>query len=128
MTLRLTKEQALEVFEAPKPGRSKYGAKRVEAWGVKFDSKTECKRYGELRTLERMGEISDLRPHPVFELHAGNGAVVGPYTADSEYFERGAHIVEDVKSEGTATEREYKWKRRHFEAEYPHITFREVVR
>ena len=40
---------------------SKYKSKKIEVDGITFDSKKEAKRYGELKLLERVGEISDLQ-------------------------------------------------------------------
>lgn len=41
--------------------RSKYGAKKVEADGMIFDSKKEYKRWCELRILQKAGAITDLQ-------------------------------------------------------------------
>ena len=40
---------------------SKFGAKKVERDGHKFDSKHEAGRYTELKLLQRAGKITDLR-------------------------------------------------------------------
>ena len=40
--------------------KRKYGNKKIEIDGVKFDSKKEAKRYGYLQLLEVLGEIKDL--------------------------------------------------------------------
>ena len=43
--------------------KRKYGNKKVVSDdGYNFDSKAEASRWGELRLMERAGEISDLQP------------------------------------------------------------------
>jgi hypothetical protein len=44
---------------------SKFHAKRTQVDGIWFDSKAEAGRYGELKLLERAGEIEDFLP-PAF--------------------------------------------------------------
>lgn len=41
--------------------KQKYGAKKLECDGMTFDSKHECQRYQELKILQKIGEISNLR-------------------------------------------------------------------
>lgn len=48
--------------------KNKYGNKKVEYDGQKFDSKKECIRYAELKLLERSGHISDLQRQVKFVL------------------------------------------------------------
>ena len=48
--------------------RSKYHSKKTELDGYVFDSKAEAARWGELRFLERAGEISDLKRQVGFVL------------------------------------------------------------
>lgn len=48
--------------------RSKYGAKKTVVDGIKFDSKAESRRWQDLLTLQRAGEISDLMRQVPFEL------------------------------------------------------------
>lgn len=120
-------------IQTPKP-KSKYGAVRTTVDGIKFDSKKEAKRYGELKLLEKVGEIEDLKLQPRFRLLAASttgqvmeaaralagirDTLVGEYRADFSYldFKRG-RIVEDVKSPATRTAL-YKWKKRHTEIQY----------
>ncbi len=113
--------------------RNKFGAIVTLIAGVRFASKREARRYGELLMLQQAGHIQDLRPHPSFDLWAAGGpqamtrettyswdrrvlilfapVKIGRYTADSEYVivdypEIGAPgevIVEDVKSRPTLT-------------------------
>ena len=104
--------------------RSKYSNKITTVDGIKFRSKREAKRYGELKLLERAGEIKDLELQPAFTFLLPNGKLLraGPvgrprkYIADYRYKEKkksgGApvwrEVVEDCK--GMRTEL-YKWKR-----------------
>lgn len=48
--------------------RPKYGNKKFEADGEKFDSKKEYRRWCELKHLEQAGEISDLKRQFKFTL------------------------------------------------------------
>lgn len=48
--------------------KSKYGANRVEIDNVEFDSKRESERYLELKKLEKLGIIKELRLQVEFEL------------------------------------------------------------
>lgn len=48
--------------------RNKYGNKKVEADGYKFDSKLEERYYQKLKLDKRLGHIKDFELQPVFEL------------------------------------------------------------
>jgi hypothetical protein len=77
----------------------KYGARRTEVGGIKFDSAAEAKRYGELLVLKKAGEISPyIEVHPSYELKV-NGILICKYVADFLYLDRriGKWVVEDVK-------------------------------
>jgi dsDNA-binding SOS-regulon protein len=98
--------------------RSKYNAKRTVVDGITFASKKEAKRYGELKLLEKAGEIRDLELQPWYALMAiGSGEQVGSYVADFKYFDKRFKraVVEDVKGFRTPL---YKWKKKHVEAQY----------
>jgi hypothetical protein len=105
------------VAEQKRQRGNKFGAKRCELDGHKFDSQAERDRYAELKLEERAGEIHGLQVHPVFHLHAHGGGEIGKYEADFAYFRGNARVVEDVKSCPTKTAL-YRWKKRHMEAEY----------
>lgn len=105
--------------------RRKYGNKPVEMDGIKFASKKERNKYAELVILERGGLISDLKPHPKFELNALGGGKVGVYTADASYIENGCLVVLDIKSPSTAKETSYRMRFRHMQQQYG-ITIKEV--
>jgi len=114
--------------------RSKYHAIPRTIDGVRFASTREARRYGELRLLERAGQIWDLVLQPSFELHAPRlppptggplpwtfssaaeaFVVVGVYRADFVYATKAGTIVEDAKGVRTAL---YQWKKKHVEIEY----------
>jgi len=103
--------------------RHKYGARAVVVDGVRFPSQREANRYGELRLLERAGEIRDLTLQPRFELHAHLLSIVhkppvsiGAYLADFAYVTKdGTTVIEDCKGFRTPL---YRWKKKHVEAEY----------
>ena len=119
---------------------SKYGVKtdaigKLERTcdGILFASKSECRRYAELKLLEKAGKIEGLELQPKFALTtqlttgtvrgagqalAGKYPVIGHYVADFKYFCLEAPtgwIVEDVKGVKTAL---YRWKKKHVEAQY----------
>jgi len=78
---------------------SKYGAVPTEVDGIRFASKAEARRYGELKLLLAGGAIADLEVHPKAYQLVVNGVKIGRYTADFRYFdrERNRVTVEDVK-------------------------------
>lgn len=102
---------------------SKYRAKRVEVDGIRFDSRAEARRYGELRLLEAAGTISDLKLQVEYPIYL-KGQYICTYRADFVYFDRekGEWIIEDVKGVRTQV---YRLKRRLVEASYG-ITITEV--
>ena len=65
--------------------------------GIKFDSKHEARRYGELKMLERGKAIKGLQLQVTYPLIV-NGILVAKYRADFVYNDiSGAVIVEDAK-------------------------------
>ncbi len=101
------------------PVRSEGGKYRnvpVIVDGVRFASKKEARRYGELRLLERTGQIIDLRLQPRYPLKV-NGVKIGAIVPDFAYIENGEPVEEDVKSPITITPI-FKWKSAHFKAQY----------
>lgn len=91
--------------------RSKYNSSKVEIDNHVFDSKKEARRYVELRMLERIGEISGLQHHEVFQLS------VCKYISDFSYYRNGEKTVEDVKSAATRKLPTYRLKLKMMEAE-----------
>ena len=94
---------------------NKYGAKKVELDGIRFDSKKEARVYSELKLLERAGKICDLRLQVPFDLLPAQkigGKVVErkvTYKADFVYHENGLQVVVDAKGVRT---KEYIIKRK----------------
>lgn len=93
---------------------SKYRSRRTIVDGITFHSAKEAARYVELRSMAGVGEISGLACQPRFALTVGESKI-GDYVADFEYLWKGERIIEDVKGFKTPL---YKWKRKHFEAQY----------
>jgi hypothetical protein len=98
--------------------------------GIRFDSKREAKRYGELMLLQQGGAISALEVQPRYPLKAhspdGEPVKVADYVGDFEYLEGNARVCEDVKSAATAKNPVYRLKIKMARAGYPHVEFREV--
>lgn len=94
---------------------NKYRNKPTEVDGHRFDSQKEAHRYKVLKVLVASGAIADLELQPRFPLHAYGGTRVGTYVADFRYRMGQVVVVEDVKGMKTQL---YKWKKKHFEAEY----------
>jgi hypothetical protein len=102
---------------------NKFNARPVIVDGRKFASTKEGNRYSELKLLERAGQIRLLEIQPEF-ICLVNGDKIGTYRAVFTYFENGARVVEDVKSNPTKTPL-YRWKKRHVESQYD-IKIREI--
>lgn len=92
----------------------KYHSQKVEADGIRFDSKKEYERYCELQLLEKAGKIQNLRRQVKYVLipEQREPDIINPncslkkgkllerecsYFADFVYEENGETIVEDVK-------------------------------
>ena len=99
--------------------KNKYGAKKVEIGGYKFDSKAEGESYKYLRDIK----VDDLAPHPKYDLHV-NGVKIGTFSPDFQYTVNGELVVEDVKGRATLTPL-YRWKKKHMLVEHG-ITVKEV--
>jgi hypothetical protein len=106
---------------------TKYHAIQTTVDGIVFASKAEARRYGELKLLERAGEVTGLQLQPRFDLACGGRPLLirsagfpkgraSYYLADFEYYERdGTRVIEDVKGMDTPVSR---LKRAVVEAEY----------
>jgi len=116
--------------------RNKYGNTKVEAHGLKFDSKKECNRYEELLLLQKAGLITELEIQPKFELlgtlrYNGITFMKRSYIGDFRYFEKSTQktVVEDVKSSKKLIAKMplYTIKRHMFIEKYGHeVEFREI--
>lgn len=110
--------QAREKLGTEKKKKSKYGNVKAEENGIKFDSKKEARRYMELRQLETMGKITDLKLQHTFTLQEafttedGKRVEAIKYIADFTYYEDGKFVVEDVKSPATRRNPVYRVKNR----------------
>lgn len=96
------------VVREQKTKRNKYHNEITHYDGLRFDSKSEAKRYMQLKVMEREGLISDLKTQVVFELipeqqigDKKERAV--KYFADFTYIKNGQLVIEDVKSGPTKT-------------------------
>lgn len=108
---------------------NKYRNVKVVYNGIRFDSKREASRYAELKILERMGKIKNLRLQVKFEIcpKKNNNKRSRYYIADFTYEENGQRICEDVKSWITRRNPVYSLKKALMLANYPEYEFREVL-
>lgn len=99
--------------------RNKYRNVKTVVDGITFDSKKEAKRYGELKLLEKAGEITDLELQPEYPLNV-NGKTVAKYRGDFRYFDRrnGVVVHEDVKGVQTPV---FRLKKKILAAQNPPI-------
>ena len=96
----------------------KYRNQPTELDGILFDSKKEANRWFQLKLMEKAGEVRELGRQVPFVLRVSEN-VIGKIVLDLVYYdEKLAEMVyEDVKSPATITQL-FKWKRKHFEAQY----------
>lgn len=102
-----------------KVSKHKFQAKPTVVDGIRFASKKEARRYGELRLMLRAGLIEDLELQQRFAL-----MMPVTYVADFVYFDckRGEKVIEDTKGYKTA---EYKRKKKLMQQQHG-ITIRET--
>jgi hypothetical protein len=81
--------------------KNKYGNKKTELGGFHFASQREASRYGDLKLMEKAGEIHDLKRQVPFALVV-NGYKVCTYIADFTYMENGKLVVNDAKGMKTS--------------------------
>ena len=95
---------------------NKYRNKPVTVDGHRFASKAEAKRYGELKLLEKAGEITRLTLQARYRLTV-NGVKICDYIADFAYLSgpKNTLTVEDVKGVRTAV---YRIKKKLMKAIY----------
>ncbi len=99
--------------------KNKYGNRKCEFDGHKFDSVKEMHRYQELRLRERAGEITDICLQvpfellPAFDLDGKHYRAI-TYIADFTYInvEKDELVIEDVKSPVTRENAVYQLKRK----------------
>ncbi len=89
---------------------NKYGAKKCEVDGFKFDSQREARRYLQLRALEKAGELRELKLQVPIMLTGSNGAPMLSragrqmrLTVDFSYYctTRDRRVYEDAKGKPT---------------------------
>lgn len=110
--LRMTTAELRKELAAAKP--SKYRNKAVVIDGIRFASQAEGKRYRELKLLEKVGKITNLRLQERIPLMA-NSVKICTYVADFAYWVNREPVVEDVK--GVLTD-VFKLKARLFYANF----------
>ena len=96
-------------FRRNRNPKNKFGAKPTEVNGIRFDSKHEAKRYGELLVLEREGKIRDLEVQVPIKLQGRDGPLKTRtgrpmrLTLDFSYVdtETGLTVYEDAKGKPT---------------------------
>ena len=96
---------------------NKYFAKKTVAMGLKFDSRWEAERWGQLKAMERAGIVTQLERQIKYELCV-NDVKICSYIADFRYLleeENGLFklVVEDAK--GVLTP-EFKLKKKMMKA------------
>ena len=120
--------------------KRKYHNIKTEMDGKVFDSRKEALRYGELKMLEKAGQISDLECQKSYELIPKfrlNGKAYRPvtYVADFAYYDKTPDgsicrstirwVVEDVKSPITRKNPVYMLKKKMM-AYFHHIEVKEI--
>jgi len=88
----------------------------------RFDSRGEFRRWIELKTLERVGYISNLKrqvSYPLTEKKSGQRRVF--WRVDYIYVQNGVTIAEDFKSSFTAKLTAFRNKAKMFMEKYPDI-------
>lgn len=77
---------------------NKFGNRKTIVDGITFASAKEARRYGELKLLERAGELAELKLQPRYPLTV-NGHLICTYVADFSFAlpPVGNVVVEDVK-------------------------------
>jgi hypothetical protein len=109
----MRKTEAHRATEAAKPNKLRNIPTEID--GIRFASKSEAKRYIELKTMERAGLISDLRLQPIYKLFDkftdkfGRKHRAAAYVGDFAYTKDGHAICEDVKGHPTSVFA-LKWK------------------
>ena len=123
---------------AQKQEKSKYGNRKVVRDGIKFDSEREAARFTELKVLQAMGKIRDLRLQTNFTLVEGYTTIEGKrvkpmvYRADFTY-ERATepdcngvvHWLREVEDSKGRHTQAYELKKMLMQDKYI-ITIREV--
>ncbi|TPW26012.1 DUF1064 domain-containing protein [Pararhizobium mangrovi] len=91
--------------------RSKYGNRRCELDGIRFDSKAERDYYARLKQREKAGEVGGVELQRPFAMIGPDGRLITTYKADFAFWDHTADRfrVIDVKGVETAV---FKIKRK----------------
>ena len=123
-------EAVPETHAAPVAKPRKYRNEPIIVDGIRWDSKKELARWVELKLLEHLGMITDLKRQVAFEL-APSVVLYGRkrpplrFTADFTYIEDDQFVAEDCKAPPTRNETAYKI-RRHLMMSVHSIEIRET--
>lgn len=94
---------------------NKYRNRKITIDNIVFASQKEGRRYSELKILQKIGTITDLRLQHPFHFQIGN-CKIAKYIADFTYYDRdNGFIVEDCKGFKTPV---YRLKRKLMKALY----------
>ena len=72
----------------------KYGNRKVTVDGIEFDSVKEARRYGELKLLQRAGQISELELQKEFELIPAQYETYARYGKTGKRLQDGQRCIE----------------------------------
>lgn len=94
----------------------KYHNEPIKVDGIRFDSKAEARRYGELRLMQDAGKIYGLVHHPSYPISIDD-CFICKYIADFAYLDIDTDrlIIEDVKGVRTQA---YQIKKKLMKALY----------
>lgn len=84
------------VAKARSEAQTKYRSVRTQVDGIWFDSKKEAARYSDLKTLENMNLLSNLKVHPAFPI-TYNETYICTVILDFAYDQDGRRVYEDAK-------------------------------
>ncbi|ASS66228.1 DUF1064 domain-containing protein [Paenibacillus sp. RUD330] len=114
---------------------SKYGARKTQVDGIKFDSHAEAAYYQQLKLMKRVGQIKDFECQPRFRLldafkdYFGNTVKSINYTADFLiHHHDGSKEVIDVKGGDATKTQAYTLRKKLFLNRYRDHKFTEVTR
>ena len=106
---------ALQPAQETARGGNKYGARKCEYNGLRFDSQKERRDWQDLEARQAACEIAGLRQgkRGEFRLEV-NGVLITTYTPDAVYTDcaTGQTVVQDSKSEATARARDYPLRKK----------------
>lgn len=102
--------------------RSRSGVRGVRTPEGFFASKGEYRRWGELKLLLKAKKISVLLRQERYPLIVRD-KIIGYHVPDFVYFENGQIVVEDFKGQEQDL---WKWKYKHFKAQYEDIIYRVI--